>query len=57
MAEAILGSFIIAVALIWVFIGLRKLVRVIDRSRPNYDCVAERHRKINRNGFKSRMGM
>jgi hypothetical protein len=46
-----------AVAAIWTFIGLSKLVQWVDRSRPREtDWVARRKRKIDRNGFKSRMG-
>jgi hypothetical protein len=57
MAEAFVGFFIIAVAAIWVFIGLRKLVQAVDRARPRRDdWVAEHKRRIALNGIRARDG-
>jgi hypothetical protein len=57
MLDLLLIFVLMAVASIWTFIGLSKLVQWVDRSRPReIDWVAQRKRKINRNGFKSRMG-
>jgi hypothetical protein len=57
MLDLLLIFVLMAVASIWTFIGLSKLVQWVDRSRPREtDWVARRKRKIARNGFKSRMG-
>jgi hypothetical protein len=58
MLDVFLICVLMAVASIWTFIGLSKLVQWVDRSRPREtDWVARRKRKITHNGFKSRAGM
>jgi hypothetical protein len=57
MAEAFIGFFILAVALIWVYLGLQKLAAYVDRRRPRRDYLAERKRRITHNAFKSRAGI
>jgi hypothetical protein len=57
MLDLLLIFVLMAVASIWTFIGLSKLVQWVDSLRPReIDLVAQRKRKISRNGFKSRMG-
>jgi hypothetical protein len=57
MLDVFLICVLMAVAAIWTYIGLSKLVQWVDRSRPReIDWVAQRKRRIARNGFKSRMG-
>jgi hypothetical protein len=57
MLDALLIFILIAVAGIWTFVGLRKLVQWVDSLRPReIDYVAQRKRRITHNGFKSRMG-
>jgi hypothetical protein len=58
MLDALLIFVLISVGAIWTFVGLRKLVQMVDRMRPREtDWVARHKRKITHNGFKSRAGM
>jgi hypothetical protein len=57
MLDALLIFILIAVAGIWTFVGLRKLVQVVDRMRPRHtDWVAQHKRKIAKNGYRNGMG-